>query len=202
MLRLDNEAFRAGKIVCVGRNYSEHVQELKNEIPENIVVFMKPSSCISEELHSKHLDESVHYEGEICFLIQSGCLKGVGFGLDLTKRELQAYLKQKGLPWERAKCFDGAAVFSDFVSFEEDVHKLSLQLYKDEVMIQEGSVTQMMYKPDAMIQEITSFSRLEDYDIIMSGTPKGVGVLEKGSRYKGKILYEGNILIEKEWMAK
>ena len=202
MLHLDNEIFKAKKIVCVGRNYSEHIQELQNEVPENLVVFMKPSSCIGEELYSKHLKQSVHYEGEICFLVQDGDFKGVGFGLDLTKRELQSYLKQKSLPWERAKCFDGAAVFSDFISFDGDIDKLSLRFYKDEVLIQEGNVTQMIYKPDVMFQEITSFARLEDYDIVMSGTPKGVGIVEKGSRYKGEILYEENILLQKEWTAK
>lgn len=202
MLHLDNEIFKAKKIVCVGRNYSEHIQELQNEVPENLVVFMKPSSCIGEELYSKHFKQSVHYEGEICFLVQDGDFKGVGFGLDLTKRELQSYLKQKSLPWERAKCFDGAAVFSDFISFDGNIDKLSLRLYKDEILIQEGNVTQMIYKPDVMFQEITSFSRLEDYDIVMSGTPKGVGIVEKGSRYKGEILYEENILIQKEWTAR
>jgi len=102
------------KIVCVGRNFVEHIEELGNEIPENMVIFLKPNSAVAEDLRACH-DEPLHYEGELCFLFEKGRFAAVGFGLDLTKRNLQSQLKVKGLPWERAKAFDGSVVFSSFV---------------------------------------------------------------------------------------
>jgi len=111
------------KIVCIGRNYVEHIEELGNEIPSSMVIFMKPNSAIKSKLISNDV-EPIHYEGEISFMMLDGKIRGVGFGLDLTKRGLQSKLKAKGLPWERAKAFDGAAVFSDFVKFKDDTKAL------------------------------------------------------------------------------
>jgi 2-keto-4-pentenoate hydratase/2-oxohepta-3-ene-1,7-dioic acid hydratase in catechol pathway len=101
------------KIVCVGRNYVGHVRELKNEVPDEPLFFLKPNSSLSETLHSFH-QEPLHYEGEISFLFEGGRFSAVGFGLDITKRVLQDSLKAKGLPWERAKAFDNSALFSRF----------------------------------------------------------------------------------------
>jgi 2-keto-4-pentenoate hydratase/2-oxohepta-3-ene-1,7-dioic acid hydratase in catechol pathway len=107
-------------------------------------------------------------------LIREGKIFAVGFGLDLTNRELQSELKAKGLPWERAKAFNGAAVMSQFVSIEEsDIPKLSMQLWINGVLVQEGNSDLMIYKPLTVIDEISSFSTLADNDIVMTGTPKG-----------------------------
>lgn len=198
---IENELLHVGKIVCVGRNYVAHIEELKNEIPKSMVVFMKPASAISTKLYSYHLEEEIHYESEICFLVKGQKFNQVGFGLDLTKRNLQAELKTKGLPWERAKAFDGSALFSDFVSFEGDFEKLNVRLYIDGELIQNGSVSQMIYKPEVIFQEINSFSKLNDFDIVMSGTPKGVGIVKRGAKFEGQILYDGKVLISKEWIA-
>lgn len=198
---IKNKLLHVGKIVCVGRNYVAHIEELKNEIPKSMVVFMKPASAISDKLYSRHLKEEVHYEGELCFLVKGQKFIDVAFGLDLTKRNLQAELKTKGLPWERAKAFDGSALFSEFVSFEGDFEKLSVKLYIDGELIQNGNVSQMIYKPEVIFDEINSFSKLDDYDIVMSGTPKGVGVVKKGAKFEGQILYEEKVLISKEWVA-
>ncbi len=187
------------KVICVGRNYVEHIRELGNEIPENMVIFLKPNSSISEEL--KYVSEDNHYEGEISFLIMQSKIAGVGFGLDLTKRELQSTLKNRGLPWERAKCFDGAAVFSEFVSFSSSVEELMLELYINDKLVQKGEVVHMMYKPKDILKEIKSFMSFEDGDIIMSGTPKGVGKYQKGDKFVGKILHKNTLLIEHEWMV-
>ena len=189
------------KIICIGRNYVEHIEELGNEIPSSMVIFMKPNSSINSKLYSTQ-DELIHYEGEISFIILDGKISGVGFGLDLTKRGLQSKLKEKGLPWERAKAFDGASVFSDFVKFSGDTNSLHVKLYINDELIQNGSVTHMLYKPQEMLKEIESFSTFEDGDIVMSGTPKGVGVVNKEDKFLGQIFQEDKLLVEKKWIAK
>lgn len=191
----------SGKIICVGRNYVEHVTELGNELPTSMVVFMKPISCVKDTLYSKHLDEDIHYEGEISFIVENGKFSGVGFGLDLTKRELQSELKKKALPWERAKCFDGAALFSQFVKLDSDINSLHVKLFINEKLIQSGGVELMMYKPEDILKEIESFSKLQDFDIVMSGTPKGVGVVNKGDVFRCEIHDDKKCLISKEWVA-
>ena len=195
----DNIEITPSKVVCIGRNYVEHIKELGNEIPKNMVLFLKPNSAVSNEL--KYVSDDNHYEGEISFLVINKKIAGVGFGLDLTKRELQSYLKSKGLPWERAKCFDGAAVFSEFVPFVCEVDELSLELYINADLVQKGSVAHMIYKPKAILKEVESFLSLEDGDIIMSGTPKGVGKYKKGDKFTGRILYKETVLVGHEWMV-
>ncbi len=188
------------KIVCIGRNYVEHIEELGNEVPSSMVIFMKPNSSISSKLFACK-DEPIHYEGEISFMICDGKINGVGFGLDLTKRELQSRLKEKGLPWERAKAFDGASVFSDFVKFKGDTDSLSIKLFINSELIQEGSVSHMLYKPNDMLTEIESFSSFEDGDIVMSGTPKGVGIVKSGDIFLGQIFNSDELLVEKKWIS-
>ncbi|MBI9098281.1 MAG: fumarylacetoacetate hydrolase family protein [Spirochaetaceae bacterium] len=191
-----------GKIVCVGRNYVQHIHELGNEIPENLIVFLKPNSSISQTLESEHLGENLHYEGEISFLYENGGFSAVGFGLDLTKRDLQSRLKEKGLPWERAKAFDGAALFSEFVSFHKDFSHLSLELFINDQLKQTGTIDHMMYKPDEILGEVKLFMTLEDGDIIMTGTPKGVGLIKPGDSFSGRIREDSVLLVEKEWKVK
>lgn len=108
------------KIVCVGRNYTEHIEELGNPVPEQMVLFFKPNASISDELRARH-EEPLHYEGEICFGIENGVYRYLGFGLDLTKRGAQKALKERGLPWERCKAFKGSALFSRFVPIEDGI---------------------------------------------------------------------------------
>ena len=127
-IKLDGKAIYPSKIVCVGRNYMAHIDELGNEVPDEPVIFLKPNSAISSEIYFNE-DDAVHYEAEISFMVKSGKLCAVGFGLDLTKRELQSRLIANGLPWERAKAFDMSAVFSDFVSFSGIIQALSMALY-------------------------------------------------------------------------
>ncbi|NCD12031.1 MAG: FAA hydrolase family protein [Epsilonproteobacteria bacterium] len=197
----NGESVVPSKIVCVGRNYVEHIYELKNEIPTTMVLFMKPNSALGSALLT-FPQTPLHYEGEICFLIRNGIIAGVGFGLDLTNRFLQSELKAKGLPWERAKAFDGAAVMSSFVSIESsDIAKLSMQLWMNNVLAQEAGVELMIYKPEQIIDEIATFSTLIDNDIVMSGTPKGVGSYVKGDTFVGKIFSDGKEIISQKWIA-
>ena len=130
-ITVNGRSVTPSKVVCIGRNYVAHIEELGNEIPEQMVVFNKPNSAISDILRSQIAGEALHYESELAFVIEGGKLAAVGFGLDLTKRGLQSRLKEKGLPWERAKAFDGAALFSGFVALPKEVSSLSLQLTVD-----------------------------------------------------------------------
>lgn len=199
-LTFNNTPFTPSKIVCIGRNYVAHIHELGNEIPENMVVFNKPPSAISDTLHAQ-LDEPLHYEGELAFVVFNSTLAGVGFGLDLTKRDLQSRLKAKGLPWERAKAFDGAAIFSHFVSVPADITKLSLSLHIDGTLTQQGTVEHMLYKPDTILQELNSYTHLSDGDIIMTGTPAGVGVVPRDSDFVGEVFSGNDLLVSKSWRS-
>jgi len=192
----DSREITPSKIVCVGRNYVEHIKELGNEIPENMVLFMKPNSAISDNLISGK-DEPIHFEGEICFLYENSKFSAVGFGLDLTKRELQSKLKARGLPWERAKAFDGAALFSKFVEIIEIRQNLSIELEIDGKIIQSGSIRQMIYKPEKILKEIQSFITLNNGDIVMTGTPKGVGIVNPNSIFEGRIIHHGKVITKK-----
>jgi len=188
------------KVVCIGRNYVAHIEELGNEIPDEMVVFNKPNSAIGTALHA-YLDEPIHYEAELAFMIKGGALCAVGFGLDLTKRTLQSKLKEKGLPWERAKAFDGAALFSEFVALPADEETLSLRLTVNGELRQEGGVTLMMYQPQTILRELAKFTTLADGDIIMTGTPKGVGVVNAGERFEGTVLAGTEKLVTATWTA-
>jgi len=187
------------KVVCIGRNYALHIEELGNEIPEQMVVFNKPNSAIASEL--RYVDAFCRFEGEICFLIEQGQIAGVGFGLDLTKADIQNRLKEKGLPWERAKGFDGSAVLGDFVPFHGPVESLRMTLNVDGKLQQHAGYDLMMYKPDVMLEEIKSFMTLEDGDVIMSGTPEGVGTYAVGQTFVGRVYAENALLVEQEWIV-
>lgn len=197
----DGKAVYPSKIVCIGRNYVDHIKELDNEVPQEPVIFIKPNSAISNEIHSDK-SEPIHFEGEITFLISSGELKGVGFGLDLTKRDLQSRLKAKGLPWERAKAFDRSAAFSDFVTFNGNVSDLRMELHINGALVQFGGHDLMMNKPGRIFNEAKSFLSFEDGDLLMTGTPKGVGSVNSGDRYLGKIFEKEKLIVQGSWVAK
>lgn len=198
----NGETVAPSKIVCVGRNYAAHIRELGNEVPDDMVVFLKPNSAIGDTLESSRGGEPLHYEGELAFLVHGGRFAAVGFGLDLTRRALQSRLKDKGLPWERAKAFDGAALFSAFATLPPDLEKLELALHVNGELRQHGGVPLMMYKPDAILQELASFLSLEDGDIVMTGTPAGVGEVRAGERFDGAVLTNGETLVSATWVAR
>ncbi|MFC2097173.1 fumarylacetoacetate hydrolase family protein [Bacteroidota bacterium] len=197
----NTEKVYPSKIVCIGRNYVDHIMELGNNIPEQMVIFLKPNSAISTDIISGK-EDTVHYEGEISFLINSGEISGIGFGLDLTKRGVQKSLKTNGLPWERAKAFDNSAVFSDFVAFNGSINDLRLELFINGKLTQSGSCELMLNKPEAILNEVKSFLTFEDGDLIMTGTPKGVGPVNQGDEFTGKIYDGEKLLIETSWIAR
>ena len=185
------------KIVCIGRNYVEHIYELNNEIPSSMVVFNKPNSALTDTLC--FISPDTRFEGEICFLMINSKIAGIGFGLDLTKADIQNHLKSKGLPWERAKGFDGSCVVGNFVPFNAPLESLRMTLHINDVLVQEATYALMIYKPLEMIEEIKSFMRFEDGDIIMSGTPKGVNTYAIGDRFIGRVYSDMTLLVESSW---
>ena len=197
----NDQTVHPSKVVCIGRNYIEHARELGNQIPSEPVIFIKPNSAISNRLLSVS-NEPIHYESEIAFMVFGNQLTAVGFGLDLTKRKTQQRLKAAQLPWERAKAFDGAAVFSQFVAVaDEDIEKLELCLHINDTVIQRGHVSMMQFKPKELLEEVRSFLTFEDGDILMTGTPAGVGEVNKGDLFNGAIRLQGEVVIEQQWYA-
>lgn len=187
-----------GKVVCVGRNYAEHAKELNNPIPSQPILFMKPASSVvdmTQPLTIPVNQGSVHHELEIALLIgeklvnaeESDCKKsiiGVGLALDLTLRDVQAQLKDKGHPWERAKAFDGACPVSEFVSADHinDWQNIPLQLIRNGKLQQDGNSRDMLFPILSLLAHISQRFTLNPGDIVLTGTPAGVGPLESGDQ--------------------
>ena len=199
-IQFNGKPVRPGKVICVGRNYAAHISEMDSIPAENMVVFMKPATSIGNELHSI-LDEPLHYEGEICLLLQHDNIAGIGFGLDLTKRATQSKLKEAGLPWERSKAFTGSALFSEFVQAPEDLSQLGLELRVNDALRQKGDVSLMLYPLAVILEELRQFLTLEDGDIIMTGTPAGVGPVQSGECFDGRVLAGEQVLAQAVWQA-
>ncbi|KAB2826417.1 fumarylacetoacetate hydrolase family protein [Aliivibrio finisterrensis] len=201
-VRFGDKLITPSKLLCIGRNYVAHINELNNTIPEQMVVFNKPNSCITSTLSSFH-QERLHYEVEICFLIEKEQLSAVAIGFDLTKRDLQSELKNKGLPWERAKAFDGSAVFSRFIPLDGiDSNQLQIELFINSMRVQCGQVSQMIYSPETILADLKSYTQLYDGDVIMTGTPQGVGEIHMGDIFLSRLMLDGKTLIEAEWVAR
>jgi len=198
---VDGRAVTPSKILCVGRNYVRHIEELGNEVPDQMVVFAKPNSAIGDRLHATRERETLHYEGEIALLVEGGRYTAAAFGLDLTRRALQSELKSRGLPWERAKAFDGAALFSPFATLDGPVTGLSLRLTVDGEDRQAGSVGLMMYKPAFILEELSRVFTIEDGDIVMTGTPAGVGPIDPGATFEGTVFADDAPLSSAQWTA-
>jgi 2-keto-4-pentenoate hydratase/2-oxohepta-3-ene-1,7-dioic acid hydratase in catechol pathway len=178
------------KIICVGRNYGEHAKELGNDIPEDPVIFMKPDTAIlkkGSDFYIPEFSDDIHYELEVVLKISKGGkyiqkenagnhYDEIGLGLDFTARDLQTKLKDKGLPWELAKGFDGSAVVSDFVSKEHhDLQNLNFSLTKNNEKVQDGNTSEMIFSCDDIIAFASQYFTLRVGDLIFTGTPKGVG---------------------------
>ena len=199
-IKYRRQILQPSKVVCVGRNYTAHIEELNNQVPDQPVIFLKPNSAISEHLQATS-NEPIHYEAEISFLIIDGQLNAVAFGLDLTKRRTQSYLKVNSLPWERAKAFDGAAIFSEFVNIPSGVDNLRIELEINGRLAQQGGVSLMLNTPQSLLADIGSFMTFEDADILMTGTPAGVGQINNGDIFVGRILDGPELLVEQQWRA-
>lgn len=177
------------KIICVGRNYAEHAEELKNEIPKNPVIFIKPDTAILKgcDFYIPDFSNDIHYELEVVVKIAKGGkyiqkenahkhYEEIALGIDFTARDLQSDLKSKGLPWEISKGFDGSAVVSKFFPKTDfNLSELSFSLKKNNTLVQDGNTKDMLFTIEDIIAFVSQYFTLRVGDIIFTGTPKGVG---------------------------
>lgn len=187
------------KILCIGRNYVEHAKELGNEVPTEPVIFMKPDSAILKgtDFYIPEFSEDIHYELEVVLKISKvgkyiseqnagQYFDEIGLGIDFTARDLQSKLKEKGLPWELAKAFDGSAVVSDFYQKENfDLKKLNFSLFKNKKEVQNGNTSLMIFSPEKIIAVVSKYFTLKKGDLIFTGTPKGVGKVAENDVLEG-----------------
>ncbi|MBG7611179.1 fumarylacetoacetate hydrolase family protein [Polaribacter sp. BAL334] len=188
------------KIICIGRNYAKHIEELANEKPTSPVVFLKPDSAIlpkNNPFFIPPFSNDVHYEVEILVKINKvgkfidakfahKYYDEIGLGIDFTARDVQDECKAKGLPWEKAKAFDGSAIIGEFYPKEQfDLEKITFQLYKNNELVQDGNSNAMLWKIDELIAYVSQYFTLKKGDIIFTGTPEGVGKVSENDVLKG-----------------
>lgn len=191
------------KIVCIGRNYAEHAKELNNPIPTEPLFFIKPDSAVlpnNDDFYLPDFSNDVHYETEIYVKIHK---KGkniqakfapnyymeIGIGIDITARDIQQECKEKGLPWEKAKGFDGSAPMSKTLPLSdfEDVNAINFELHINGKVVQKGFTGDMLFPVDRIIEEASKYFMLKIGDVIFTGTPAGVGKLNAGDRLEAFI---------------
>ena len=189
------------KIICIGRNYTNHIAELQNERPTEPVVFMKPDSAVLLKQHPFVLPEfsnEVHHEIELIVKINKvgkyiepkfahKYYDEISVGIDFTARDLQDQLKSKGLPWEKAKSFDGSAVIGEFVSKEQyaSLDDVNFELLKNGAVAQKGNSSLMLWKIDELVAYVSQFFTLKIGDIIFTGTPEGVAAVQPNDVLEG-----------------
>lgn len=189
------------KIICIGRNYTNHIEELQNERPTEPVVFMKPDSAVLLKQHPfviPEFSEDVHHEIEIIVKISKvgkyiepkfahKYYDEISVGIDFTARDLQAKLKAKGLPWEKAKAFDGSAVIGEFLPKNQfsSLENITFELTNNNKTVQKGNSSHMLWKIDELISYVSQFFTLKIGDIIFTGTPEGVAAVEPDDVLEG-----------------
>ncbi|HEY4743212.1 MAG TPA: fumarylacetoacetate hydrolase family protein [Desulfuromonadaceae bacterium] len=198
-----NQEYTIGKIVCLGRNYAEHARELGNEVPAAPVIFMKPATAIIPDGAAVRIpswSQECHHEVELALLIGRECrgvsaeqamahVAGFGVAIDMTLRDVQDRLKSKGLPWDIAKGFDTSCPLSDFVptSLIADPHDLTLQLRVNGQLRQNGTTAAMIHRVPQIVAHISGIFTLEPGDVILTGTPSGVGPVRAGDVMEAEI---------------
>ena len=191
------------KLICIGRNYTDHIKELENEKPTDPVVFLKPDTSIllkKQPFFIPDFSDEIHHEVEVLVKIKKvgkyidkkfahKYYDEIGLGIDFTARDLQAKLKSKGLPWEKAKAFDGAAVIGKWLSKDqfENINNINFSLKKNEELVQTGNTELMLWKVDELIEYVSKYFTLKIGDIIFTGTPAGVGKVVANDELKGYI---------------
>jgi 2-keto-4-pentenoate hydratase/2-oxohepta-3-ene-1,7-dioic acid hydratase in catechol pathway len=191
------------KILCIGRNYADHISELNNERPSEPVIFLKPDTAIlkdNEPFYHPDFSNDIHHEVEIVLKINKvgknieakfahKYYDEIGIGIDFTARDVQSKLKEKGLPWEKAKAFDGSAPISGFVPKSQfaTLKNLNFHLQVNKEIRQKGNTEMMLWSFDEIIAEISKYFTLKTGDLIFTGTPAGVGKVAIGDRLKAYI---------------
>jgi 2-keto-4-pentenoate hydratase/2-oxohepta-3-ene-1,7-dioic acid hydratase in catechol pathway len=191
-----------GKIICVGRNYAEHAKELNNPVPTSPVLFIKPSTaavCMEQPFTIPEQQGRCDHELEMTVLIAQplknasleqakAAIAGLGMGLDLTLREVQEGLKQKAHPWERAKAFDGSCPMSKFVAYDgRNLQTIELELWRNDHLQQRGNSQDMLFPVLELLVEISENFTLLPGDVVLTGTPAGVGPLYRGDKLKARL---------------
>lgn len=191
------------KLICIGRNYAAHIDELQNERPTEPVVFIKPDSAIlpkEQDFYIPDFSQDIHYEVEVLVKIKKvgkhiaqqfahKYYDEIGLGIDFTARDLQSQLKAKGLPWEKAKGFDGSALIGKWNPKEkyENLDNLRFSLSKNGKKMQNGSTSLMLWKIDELIAYVSTYFMLKKGDILFTGTPSGVGRVSRNDYLQGWI---------------
>ena len=191
------------KLICIGRNYAQHISELKNEKPTEPVIFLKPDTAIllkKQPFFIPDFSDEVHHEVEVLVKINRvgkhidskfahKYYEQIGLGIDFTARDLQQKLKEQGLPWEKAKAFDGAAVVGKWVSKSNlgNLNDLPFSLYKNDKIVQSATTRDMLWNIDEIIAYVSQFFTLKIGDIIFTGTPSGVSRVQPNDSLKGYI---------------
>lgn len=189
------------KIFCVGRNYVDHAKELKNEVPDEPVIFMKPKSALLQPhtpFYYPEFTNELHYECELVLRIAKNgkyiqekfankYYDAITVGIDFTARDIQTELKQKGLPWEKAKAWDNSAVVGKWVPMAnlKDRNSVNFAMYKNKELVQEGNSDDMLFHFDYIVSYISNFFSINIGDLIFTGTPAGVGEAVVGDELEG-----------------
>ena len=191
------------KLICIGRNYTKHIEELENEKPSDPVIFLKPDTSIllkKQPFFIPEFSDEVHHEVEVLVKIKKvgkyidkkfahKYYDEIGLGIDFTARDLQSKLKSKGLPWEKAKAFDGSAVIGKWLPKTQfaDIDNINFSLKKNEEQVQTGNTRLMLWKINELIEYVSKYFTLKIGDIIFTGTPAGVGKVFANDQLKGYI---------------
>ncbi len=191
------------KLICIGRNYTKHIEELNSEKPSDPVIFLKPDTAIlvkNQPFFIPDFSDNIHYEVEVIVKIKkvgkyidkkfaNKYYDEIGLGIDFTARDLQNQLKDKGLPWEKCKAFDGSAVIGNWLpkSQFKDVNNIPFSLLKNDELVQSGNTSNMLWKIDEIIEYVSKYFTLKIGDIIFTGTPEGVGKVFANDTLKGLI---------------
>tara|TARA_B000000609_G_scaffold150617_1_gene136199 strand:+ start:398 stop:1009 length:612 start_codon:yes stop_codon:yes gene_type:complete len=191
------------KIICIGRNYIDHIKELSNQKPLNPVVFLKPDSSIiakNQNFIIPSFSNEIHHEVELVIKINKvgkhidksfshKYYDEIGLGIDFTARDIQSNLKEKGHPWEKSKAFDNSCMVGNFLKKEklEDISKIEFSLKKNNEIVQSGCSNDMLWKIDELISYVSQYFTLKIGDLIFTGTPSGVSKVESGDILEGYI---------------
>ena len=191
------------KIICIGRNYSDHIKELSNERPKEPVVFIKPDSSIiakNQNFIIPAFSDEIHHEVELVVKINkvgkyidksfsNKYYNQIGLGIDFTARDIQNKLKEKGYPWEKSKAFDNSCMVGDFINIGEieDISNINFELKKNSRIVQSGNSSNMLWKIDEIISYVSQYFTLKIGDLIFTGTPSGVSKVTSGDFLEGFI---------------
>lgn len=191
------------KIICIGRNYIDHIKELSNQKPMNPVVFLKPDSAViakNQNFIIPSFSNEIHHEVELVIKINKvgkhidksfshKYYDEIGLGIDFTARDIQSNLKEKGHPWEKSKAFDNSCMVGNFLKKEklEDISKIEFSLKKNNEIVQSGCSNDMLWKIDELISYVSQYFTLKIGDLIFTGTPSGVSKVESGDILEGYI---------------